>query len=257
MTRAKDTLAIYANQGRARRTNRGRHKFLRELMCNPGYRKFWSTHRRRRCRTLLFAEEEQRIAFQQSNVATWLMMPPSASFAHRPERVGHRDLRKVSAALQARTGMEPAARRLGLAALWSGHARRVAYVLRCRNATSARSATTTCSNCSGLTWLAGIADRYQYDLYLRQGNGAVEAVLRGCPRSGCRPTVMETEHRFELQVGSTKLTGRVDRIDRTGPDTVAIVDYKTGKPKSQEDADESLQLSLYAMAAQGVVGKKR
>jgi len=28
-----------------------------------------------------------------------------------------------------------------------------------------------------------------------------------------------------------------------------ITDYKTGKPQSQEDADESLQLSIYAMAA--------
>jgi RecB family exonuclease len=47
----------------------------------------------------------------------------------------------------------------------------------------------------------------------------------------------------------------VDRIDRTGPDTVAIVDYKTGKPRSQEDADESLQLSLYALAARETWGK--
>jgi len=30
---------------------------------------------------------------------------------------------------------------------------------------------------------------------------------------------------------------------------VVIVDYKTGKARSQEDADESLQLSIYAMAA--------
>jgi RecB family exonuclease len=30
---------------------------------------------------------------------------------------------------------------------------------------------------------------------------------------------------------------------------VNIVDYKTGKARSQEDADESLQLSIYAMAA--------
>ena len=28
-----------------------------------------------------------------------------------------------------------------------------------------------------------------------------------------------------------------------------IVDYKTGKPKTQEDADDSLQLSIYALAA--------
>jgi len=57
-------------------------------------------------------------------------------------------------------------------------------------------------------------------------------------------------------VGSAKLTGRVDRIDRTGADTVAIVDYKTGKPRSQEDADESLQLSLYALAARDAFGKR-
>src|SRR5674536_80975 len=59
-----------------------------------------------------------------------------------------------------------------------------------------------------------------------------------------------------MQVGSAKLTWRVDRIDRTGPDTVAIVDYKTGKAKSQEDADESLQLSLYALAAREAWGKQ-
>jgi len=68
--------------------------------------------------------------------------------------------------------------------------------------------------------------------------------------------VIETECKFELQVGPAKLSGRVDRIDRTGPDTVAIVDYKTGKPKLQEDADESLQLSLYALAARETWGKR-
>ena len=34
------------------------------------------------------------------------------------------------------------------------------------------------------------------------------------------------------------------------------MDYKTGKPKSQEDADESLQLSLYALAAKEKLGKR-
>jgi DNA helicase-2/ATP-dependent DNA helicase PcrA len=74
-------------------------------------------------------------------------------------------------------------------------------------------------------------------------------------RSASPPEVIDTECRFELQVGSAKLAGRVDRMDRTGPDTVAIVDYKTGKPLSQDDADESLQLSLYALAARDAWGK--
>src|SRR5258706_2190521 len=102
---------------------------------------------------------------------------------------------------------------------------------------------------------AGIADRYQYELYLRQGMEQLRQFFE-VARSAPAPEVMETEHRFELQVGTSKLTGRVDRMDRTGPDTVAIVDYKTGKPCSQEDADESLQLSLYAIAARETLGKR-
>ena len=101
---------------------------------------------------------------------------------------------------------------------------------------------------------AGIADRYQYDLYLRQGREQLRHFFE-IARAAPPPEVIETEHKFELLLGSAELTGRVDRMDRTGPDTVAIVDYKTGKPKSQEDADESLQLSLYAIAAQETLGK--
>ena len=51
-------------------------------------------------------------------------------------------------------------------------------------------------------------------------------------------------------MGPTSVVGRIDRIDRRPDGSVAIVDYKTGKARDQEDADESLQLSLYAIAAQ-------
>ena len=105
--------------------------------------------------------------------------------------------------------------------------------------------------------LAGssIADRYQYELYLRQGIEQLQQFL-DCARSAPMPDVLETELRFQLKVGEAKVAGRVDRIDRTGTDTVAIVDYKTGKPKTQEDADDSLQLSLYALAARETLGKR-
>ncbi len=68
-------------------------------------------------------------------------------------------------------------------------------------------------------------------------------------RSAPAPEVLHTEEWFDVQIAGTKVAGRIDRMDRTADGSVAIVDYKTGKARSQEDADESLQLSIYAMAA--------
>jgi RecB family exonuclease len=39
-------------------------------------------------------------------------------------------------------------------------------------------------------------------------------------------------------------------MDDLGDNRVRIVDYKTGIPKDQDKADKSLQLSIYALAAQ-------
>jgi len=52
-----------------------------------------------------------------------------------------------------------------------------------------------------------------------------------------------------MRIGGTAVIGRIDRIDKLADGRVVITDYKTGKPQSQEDADESLQLSIYALAA--------
>ena len=79
MTRAKDTLAIYAHQGRGKKDPKPT-QFLREFMVHPAYKKFWSSHPAAAVQDRLFAEEEQRIAVPQSTVAAWLLMPPSASF---------------------------------------------------------------------------------------------------------------------------------------------------------------------------------
>jgi putative RecB family exonuclease len=43
--------------------------------------------------------------------------------------------------------------------------------------------------------------------------------------------------------------GRVDRIDRRGPELV-IVDYKTGRPPTVDDARRSRALAIYAVAAE-------
>ena len=95
---------------------------------------------------------------------------------------------------------------------------------------------------------SGIQDEYQRDLYLRQGLEQLRDFLAGM-HSTPPPEVLHTEEWFDVQIAGTKVAGRIDRMDRTPDGGVAIVDYKTGKARSQEDADESLQLSIYAMAA--------
>src|SRR5581483_2439868 len=95
---------------------------------------------------------------------------------------------------------------------------------------------------------AGIEDRYQHELYERQGNQQLKDFLASARRRP-QPDVLHSEEWFEVKIGEATVVGRIDRIDRTESGRVVIVDYKTGKPRSQEDADESLQLSVYALAA--------
>jgi DNA helicase II / ATP-dependent DNA helicase PcrA len=95
---------------------------------------------------------------------------------------------------------------------------------------------------------AVIDDPYQRELYEQQGLQQLRDFLAAARRAPA-PKVLHTEEHFEVRVGKASVAGRIDRIDDLGDGRVAIVDYKTGKPKAQEDADQSLQLSIYAMAA--------
>jgi DNA helicase-2/ATP-dependent DNA helicase PcrA len=95
---------------------------------------------------------------------------------------------------------------------------------------------------------AVIEDSYQRTLYERQGREQLEAFL-AARESEPNLEVLDTERTFTVEIGGAQVRGRVDRLDRAG-DGVTIVDYKTGRPKDQEDADESLQLSIYALAVQ-------
>ncbi len=94
----------------------------------------------------------------------------------------------------------------------------------------------------------GIQDNYQRQLYLEQGLEQLKDFLAGA-RSVPPPDVLHTEEWFDVRIAGTNVAGRMDRVDRAPDGSVKIVDYKTGKARSQEDADESLQLSIYAMAA--------
>ncbi len=102
---------------------------------------------------------------------------------------------------------------------------------------------------------AKIQETYQHELYEEQGVAQLREFLSSV-RSVTAQQILHTEESFEIHIGDTVVVGRIDRIDSRPDGTVAIVDYKTGKARDQEDADESLQLSLYAIAAQEKWGYK-
>jgi RecB family exonuclease len=102
---------------------------------------------------------------------------------------------------------------------------------------------------------AKIQESYQHELYEQQGVRQLREFLASA-RSIDASQVLQTEESFEIRVGETTVVGRIDRIDQRPDGTVAIIDYKTGKARDQEDADESLQLSLYAIAVEEKWGYK-
>jgi len=246
MTRSCDSLTFYAKQGTGKKdpTPSG---FLRELLKDPTIRPWLCQREARAFQTSIFAQAaEPSLA---SRTSEWLSLPPagnlgtrlSASAIQRYERCPlqfklEREWRipgEVPAALQYGATMHRVLRAyydsirfdrpLGeddLIAMFKDDLAR-----------------------------AHLQDRYQHELYERQGVDQLKDFFAACRRSAV-PEVLHTEEGFDIKVGDCTVAGRIDRIDRLKDGTVAITDYKTGKPQSQDDADESLQLSIYALAAQ-------
>ena len=63
------------------------------------------------------------------------------------------------------------------------------------------------------------------------------------------------EQWVSVAVGGIVAEGRVDRIDRRG-DELVVVDYKTGRPSTAEDARESRALALYALGAERTLRRR-
>jgi ATP-dependent DNA helicase UvrD/PcrA len=113
---------------------------------------------------------------------------------------------------------------------------------------------------------AGFEDSYQEQTYKRAG---VEQLRSFVEDQNARPVAADAvkmEQHFVLDLDDVVLEGRIDQINPLGwlPGEeghaparrlpVELVDYKTGKPRSQKDADKSLQLSVYALAARYHLG---
>lgn len=113
---------------------------------------------------------------------------------------------------------------------------------------------------------AGFEDSYQEQTYKKAGADQLRRFVEEQNARAIAAAGVETERHFSLDLGDVVLEGRIDQINPLeapgepkggAPDSrprVELVDYKTGKPRSQKDADKSLQLSVYALAARHPLG---
>ncbi|MDA0375837.1 MAG: PD-(D/E)XK nuclease family protein [bacterium] len=67
--------------------------------------------------------------------------------------------------------------------------------------------------------------------------------------------VLVIEKGFSIEVDIDIVKGRFDRIERTNGKLI-IIDYKTGGIRTQEEVDTDLQLSIYALACEEILGEK-
>jgi DNA helicase-2/ATP-dependent DNA helicase PcrA len=91
-----------------------------------------------------------------------------------------------------------------------------------------------------------IDDPVQRKIYEERGEDQMRTMLLASPRGSAN--VIATEHKFSFKLGEREIRGRIDRIDQLEEGVVRVIDYKTGIPKDRKFAEESLQLSIYAMA---------
>ena len=244
MTRARDSLTIYARQGRGKDpTPDG---FLRDLLKDAGLRPWLRQRRPLEFQTDLFAEAAAPLP--GSPVTEWLKLPPTFDLGARlsASALQTYEICPLQFKLEREwriPGEVPAAMEYGATI----HRILLAYYASVRLGRTIEDDQLIELFKTDLR-AAGIEEKYQQELYERQGIEQLRGFLSSCKRVPV-PQVLHTEEWFEMQIGQAKVVGRIDRIDQLGNGRVVITDYKTGRPKSQEDADRSLQLSIYALAA--------
>ncbi|HXP17476.1 MAG TPA: ATP-dependent DNA helicase [Terriglobales bacterium] len=246
MTRARDGLTIYAKQGTGVKdaTPPG---FMRDLLKDPGLRDRWLVGAQARgFQTDMFAAAAG--PQPMSRTSEWLSLPPASNLHSRLSASAVQTYETCP--LQFKLDREwkipgevPAAMQYGAVM----HRVLRAYYDSVRLERPMADDVLIQLFRDDLAQ-AGFQDRYQHDLYRRQGEQQLQDFLAACRRTPA-PRVLHTEEFFDVKVGDVNVAGRIDRIDQLAGDEVAITDYKTGKAQSQEDSDESLQLSIYAMAA--------
>jgi ATP-dependent exoDNAse (exonuclease V) beta subunit len=242
MTRARDTLTIYGQFGRGQ-VDKTPPGFMRELLNNREL-KGWLTQRTcREFQTDIFAAAQT----VSSRLKEWIALPPASDLAATlsASSIQHYETCPLQFKLE-REWRIPAEASAALQYGACMHQVLLTYYESIRMERTLAEPElldlfrTELAN-------AGFSDHYQRELYEQKGMAELRVFVAASAQ--VKPEVLHTEERFSVKIGPTTLVGRIDRIDRASADSVIITDYKTGRPRSQDDADESLQLSLYALAA--------
>ncbi len=250
MTRARDSLTLYGKRGIGKdKTPAG---FLRDLLKDPTLNTWLSERGAREFQTDLFAAAPE--SGFTSRTAQWLSMPPGFPLTRlSATAVENYEICPLQFKLEREWRIPrdvPAAMQYGAA---------IHRVLRTYFDSVRIEQPLSEQEVIGLFQAdfaqAVIDDPYQRQLYEAQGVRQLRDFVVRAQRAPV-PKVLHTEEHFEVQIGGATVAGRIDRIDDLGGGRIAIVDYKTGKPRAQEDADESLQLSVYAIAAREKWGYK-
>jgi ATP-dependent DNA helicase UvrD/PcrA len=251
MTRARDTLAIYARRGRGKKDPRP-DGYVRDLLVNPGEGLWLRKRDVHGAQMELAAEaaevEETAVRAAPSQIGNWLKLPPGCNLGEKLSATAIETYETCP--LQFKFERDWRIPRAAPAAMQYGAA--MHRVLRTFYDAQQMKRGITDEELIELFRAdlerAGIQERYQQELYEKQGVVQLRDFL-AANRKAAMPEVLHSEEWFEVSIGASTVVGRIDRMDRAQHGRVTITDYKTGKPRSQEDADKSLQLSIYALAA--------
>jgi DNA helicase II / ATP-dependent DNA helicase PcrA len=245
MTRARDSLTIYAKEGTGK-TDKTPAGFLRELLKQPGLSNYLRQRPPHGFQTDMFGAAAAETAV--SRIGEWVLRKPDADLSDRLSASAVQ--RYETCPLQFKLEREwkipldvPAALQFGA----SMHRVLRAYYESVR-VDRPKSEGQLVEMLREDLAAEEIQDPYQHELYEKRGIEQIKGFLAACARIPV-PQLLHLEEGFAITVGRTVLAGRIDRIDGLEGGRVAITDYKTGKPQIQEDADKSLQLSIYALAA--------
>ena len=102
-------------------------------------------------------------------------------------------------------------------------------------------------------WISvGYESKAHHDILKKRGREILEKFHEHFKNEVSRIEFLEKA--FKLKLGKYTISGRIDRADKLADGTLEVIDYKTGRSKSQKQVDKDQQLMIYALATRECFG---